>query len=334
MPQDTIGAIRVVHGMKAILFHNPSSGTTDAHSAEELTAVLRLAGYDVTYCSTKSRGFKAALKKTYDLAVVAGGDGTVGKIIKGIKDRTMPIGIWPLGTANNIATSLGIAGTPHEIAAGWSPKRTRKFTVGMVTGPWGETPFVEAVGWGVMADATDSSIGADAEGNARLTLGRDAFRQALAKTKARNLKVEIDGKPFDGKVLGLEILNIGYAGPGIPLRPTVDPGEARLDVVAIREEHREEMLNWLGPAHEDSQAPLSVRRAREIVVHWKGKPQMRIDDGFVEPPEAGRIRIVIALQDEPVTIWIPKPVRAKAKKASGKKPPAKAKAKAAKRKPK
>jgi diacylglycerol kinase family enzyme len=318
--------------MKAILFHNPKSGTTGGHSAEELTAVLRLAGYDVTYCSTKSRGFKAALKKTYDLAVAAGGDGTVGKILKGIKDRSMPVGIWPLGTANNIATSLGIAGTPHEIAAGWSPKRTRSVTIGMVSGPWGETPFVEAVGWGVMADATDSSIGADAEGHARLTLGRDAFRQALAKAKARNLKVAIDGKPFDGKVLGLEILNIGYAGPGIPLRLAVDPGEAKLDVVAIREEHRDEMLAWLGPAHEDAQAPLSVRRAREIVVHWKGKPQMRIDDAFVEPPEDGKARIVITLQDEPVTIWMPKPVRAKAAKAPAKQAPAKAKTKAAKRK--
>ena len=322
--------------MKAILFHNPKSGTSEGgHSPDELTAILRLAGYDVTYCSTKTRAFKGALKKTYDLAVVAGGDGTVGKVLRGIKDRSMPVGIWPLGTANNIATSLGITGTPHDIAAGWSPKRTRKLTIGLVEGPWGETPFVEAVGWGVMADATDSSIGADAEGNARLTLGRDAFRQALTKTKARDLKVTIDGKPFDGKVLGLEVLNIGYAGPGIPLRLAVDPGEAKLDVVAIREEHREDMLDWLGPAPEDKPAPLSFRRGREIVVHWKGKPQMRIDDGFVDPPENGKARITITLQEEPVTVWMPKPKRAAstpkpkaAKQASSRKAASKTKAKA------
>lgn len=313
--------------MKAILFHNPNSGTTGGHTPDELSAILRLAGYDVTYCSTKTRGFKPALKKSYDLAVVAGGDGTVGKVLRGIKDRTMPVGIWPLGTANNISTSLGITGTPHEIAAGWSPKRTRQLTIGLVEGPWGETPFVEAVGWGVMADATDSSIGADVEGNARLTLGRDAFRKALTKTKARDLKVKIDGKPFDGKVLGLEILNIGYAGPGIPLRPAVDPGADKLDVIIIREEHREDMLEWLGPAEEEKPAPVSVRRGREIVVHWKGKPQMRIDDGFVDPPENGRARITISLQDEPVTIWMPKPKRAKAapKKTPTKKPKTKAK---------
>lgn len=316
-------------GMKAILFHNPNSGSGEGHAADELTAVLRLAGYDVTYCSTKSRGFKAALRKSYDLAVAAGGDGTVGKVLKGIKDRAMPVGIWPLGTANNIATSLGISGTPHEIAASWTPKRTRRLTIGQAKGPWGKTLFVEAVGFGVMADATDSSIGADAEGQARLTLGRDAFRKALTKAKARDLKVAIDGKPFDGKVLGLEILNIGYAGPGIPLRLSVDPGEARLDVVAIREEHREEMLNWLGPAPEEAQAPLSVRRGAEIVVHWKGKPRMRIDDRFVDPPDDGKARIVITLQDEPVTVWMPKAARKPGKpKPKSKKSTAKSKPKA------
>ena len=243
-----------MQAMKAILFHNPNSGSGD-HSVDELTAILRLAGYDVTYCSTKTRGFKAALKKSFDLAVAAGGDGTVGKVLKGIRDRSMPVGIWPLGTANNIATSLGISGTPHEIAANWSPTRVRKLTVGSVEAPWGKTPFIEAVGFGVMVDATDSSIGADAEGRARLTLGRDAFRKALTKAKARDLKIAIDGRPFDGKVLGLEILNIGYAGPGIPLRRTVEPGEANLHVVAIREEHRDDMLGWLGRAAAERAGP-------------------------------------------------------------------------------
>ena len=143
-------------------------------------------------------------------------------------------------------------------------------------------------------------------------------------------------------MLGLEILNIGYAGPGIPLRLAVDPGDDRLDVIVIREEHREDMLDWLGPAQEDKPAPVSVRRGAKIVVHWKGKPAMRIDDGFVEPPDTGKARITITLQEEPVTVWLPKPERAaKAKpktarkaarkKTAAAKKPAKPKAKPRKR---
>lgn len=313
--------------MKAILFHNPNSGSGE-FSADELKAILRLAGHDVTYCSTKEGGFKAALKKSYELAVIAGGDGTVGKVLKGIKDRTMPVGILPLGTANNIATSLGISGHPAEIAASWTPKRTRQLAVGRASGPWGETSFIEAVGFGAMVEATDSSIGAEAEGDHRLILGRDALRKALKKGKARNLHLEIDGKPFEHKVLALEILNIGYAGPGIPLRLAADPGDDMLDIVAIGEEHREEMLAWLGPTHEDAAPPLTARRGKEIVITWKGKPPMRLDDGFIDPPD-GKARIVLTLDKDKLTILMPK-----AAKRPAAKPKSKAKAKAPSKKPK
>lgn len=307
--------------MKAILFHNPKSGS-GTHSRKALKAILRLAGYEVTYCSTKSRGFRAALKKRFDLAVVAGGDGTVGKVLKGIKDRTMPVGIWPLGTANNIATSLGIAGEPEEIAAAWSLKRTRHMSIGSAAGPWGEIPFIEAVGFGVMVEATDSRIGVEAEGKNRLLLGRDAFRKALEKTKARDLKVAIDGKPFEGKVLGLEVLNIGYAGPGVPLRLSADPEDGLLDVVAIREEHRAGMIEWLGPAEEQTAAPLTARRGKEIVIHWTGKPPMRLDDRFIEATTR-KARITLTVEKERVTVLLPKSARkpgakgpARAKKAA------------------
>lgn len=295
--------------MKAILFHNPKSGSAStAHTPESLKAVLHLAGYEVTYVSTKTRAFRPALKKRFDIAVVAGGDGTVGKVLKGIKHRDMPVGIWPLGTANNIATSLGISGEPEVIAAGWSLKRTKKLTVGIAAGPWGEVPFIEAVGFGVMVEATDSSIGAKAEGKQRLLLGKDAFRRALEKTKARDLKVSIDGKPFEGKVIGLEVLNIGYAGPGVPLRLSADPGDDVLDVVAIREEHREDMIAWLGPDEEATPPPLTARRGKEIVIHWTGKPPMRLDDGFIEPT-VKKARISLTLDKDPITVLMPKPPR-------------------------
>ncbi|MFT3810740.1 MAG: diacylglycerol kinase family protein [Micropepsaceae bacterium] len=293
--------------MKAILFHNPKSGTGE-FTADELKAILRLAGHDVTYCSTKSSGFKSALRKSCELAVVAGGDGTVGKVLKGLKHRSTPIGILPLGTANNIATSLGISGSPAEIAASWNLKRTRKLSVGIARGPWGKMNFIEAVGYGAMVDATDSSIGENVEGDHRLVLGRDALRRALKKGKARNLHVTIDGKPITSKLLALEVLNIGYAGPGIPLRLAADPGDDYLDVVMIGDDQREDMLDWLGPAHEETSPPLTARKGKEIVIAWKGKPPMRLDDGYVDPPDT-KETITLTLAKEKLTILLPKGAR-------------------------
>ena len=62
--------------MDALLFHNPHAGSGD-HSKKDMLEVLSSAGFRVTYCSTKGPDFKAMLKETADMVVIAGGDGTV-----------------------------------------------------------------------------------------------------------------------------------------------------------------------------------------------------------------------------------------------------------------
>src|SRR5256885_9625574 len=48
-----------------------------------------------------------------DIAIAAGGDGLVGGVITHIAESSLPLGILPLGTANDIARSVGI---PQDIA--------------------------------------------------------------------------------------------------------------------------------------------------------------------------------------------------------------------------
>jgi len=50
--------------------------------------------------------------------LVAGGDGTVGKVGRELIDSGVPLGVLPLGTANNLACSLGFTASPEEIVAG------------------------------------------------------------------------------------------------------------------------------------------------------------------------------------------------------------------------
>ena len=64
----------------------------------------------------RSKRFKEALAQAEGLVVVAGGDGTVGKVIAQMPDRGVPVAILPLGSANNIARSFNVAGAPYELA--------------------------------------------------------------------------------------------------------------------------------------------------------------------------------------------------------------------------
>jgi diacylglycerol kinase (ATP) len=50
----------------------------------------------------------AATSGNYDLVIAAGGDGTVEAVARGLLDTRIPLGIIPLGTFNNVATSLRV----------------------------------------------------------------------------------------------------------------------------------------------------------------------------------------------------------------------------------
>jgi diacylglycerol kinase (ATP) len=99
--------------MRATLFHNPSAG----HKADkdDILAAMKLADFDVRYVSVKQDDIEQALKKKTDLIVIAGGDGTITEVITKLSDRSIPVAVLPLGTANNIARSIGVAGTPQEL---------------------------------------------------------------------------------------------------------------------------------------------------------------------------------------------------------------------------
>src|SRR5213083_2784034 len=129
--------------MRIILMHNPTAGR-GKHDKRELMAALANAGHHAIYQSTKKSDYKKALKKPADLVLAAGGDGTVGKVGCELIDSGIPLGVLPLGTANNLARSLGFIASPEEIITGLKAAERRAFDIGLARGPWGKRYFFEA----------------------------------------------------------------------------------------------------------------------------------------------------------------------------------------------
>jgi diacylglycerol kinase (ATP) len=288
--------------MDAILYHNPTAGAGD-HTAEALREMLGRAGFDVRYCSTKGSDFKKMLKEKVDLAIVAGGDGTVGKVVTKLAGSGIPVAIIPLGTANNVATSLGISGVDEEHAAGWQTGRRQRFDVGLATGAWGKRLFVEAVGCGVFAEAIGTKVDEDASRQERLRLGRQSLRKILEKAVPLDVEIEVDGESVDGDLLAVEALNIGYTGSRLPLFPEADPGDRGFDVVCIRKEQRSDMLDWLA-APGDAPSPAAAVFGRHLRIRYDKHTPLRIDDKLTDPPDKNG-EVDVEVQEDAVDIVLP-----------------------------
>jgi diacylglycerol kinase family enzyme len=288
--------------MATTLFHNPSAGGGKFKKKELMTA-LRLGGLRPRYVSTKGKRLKKALADAKGLVVVAGGDGTVARVIAQMPDRGVPIAILPMGSANNIARSFGVAGQPYELAEILHPLYWQRFSMGVVRGPWGRRRFVEAVGLGPLARMMKMPS-LDVSGVESLRGGRNALRKIMRTAKPLDIDVTIDGRPVADSILAIEIMKIVYTGPGLPLAPSADPADRVLEVICVRPGERRAMMDWIKePQHR--RPPVTMRRGRRIDRAWRNGP-MRIDDDVVDAPDR-ETTMTVSLERAAARVLVPPP---------------------------
>jgi diacylglycerol kinase family enzyme len=261
--------------MRAVLFHNPGSGAN--YDREDILAALKLAGIEGSYVSVKDDDLDSIFEKGADLFIAAGGDGTVRKVVEGARNSGVPVAFLPLGTANNVPRSLGIAGTPQELVETWDLERTVALDIGIARGAWGTRVFVESFGVGVMpAYLHMAAKSKKPEGAANLQQGRELLQKVLKKADPLDIEVTLDGRKLKGDFLGVEVLNIPFTGPGLPLGARADAGDGKLDVVCFTAENRKDMIKWL-EAPLDEPPPVLARRSSEVRLFWRDAPS-RLDD--------------------------------------------------------
>jgi diacylglycerol kinase (ATP) len=293
--------------MHALLIHNPTAGTGN-HTAEILTAFLKEAGYTVTAYSTKQGLYKECLKERADLILVAGGDGAVTRVIRSLPNFDALLAILPLGTANNIARSLGLEGEADVLLDCVRKRITRTLDVGLVSGgPWKKRRFVEGVGVGLLANWM---YGASSKPPAheRTQKGRELLREALLKAVPRQWSLNIDGHALSQEFLLVEVLNTRFIGPALAMGPSSEPGDRLLDVVYLLPEARSEMLAWLENPHRTT-SPLLVRQGRKITFNWDYGP-LHIDDRSWERPDKSA-RVTMKLAPEALQVCAPLPHKEK-----------------------
>lgn len=268
--------------MKAIsLFHNPDAGSSP-NSTKHLVKHIKAAGFSCDLSSSDPEDVKKLLPNTTDYLAVAGGDGTIRKVMsrllrRRIIDRRFPIGLLPLGTANNIAFSLGIEADLSKAIKSWRRGRTRMVDTVRIGGLKKMTFFLEGAGFGVipclmktMKEAPEEHATPEASIAAALRL----LLKIAGSYQPQMSTIVIDGRKHTGKFLLAEVLNIPSIGPNLLLAPDADPSDGLLDVVLVRESQRKMLQDFIMnriAGGKNIPFPGTSIRAKEIIINIGGE---------------------------------------------------------------
>jgi diacylglycerol kinase (ATP) len=289
----------------AKVLHNPGAGDGE-NSDKDLIAAIEAEGYKCSYLSTKQKGWEKKDLETMqstdvDFIVVAGGDGTVRKLAHALLerkliDKKLPIGLLPLGTANNIAKTLGITGSTQEIIKGWSQQFIKKYDVGRIDGVKKHKFFIESYGHGVFPrlmkemKKLDKSVFDSPEQKIKIAL--QVLHQIIMNYKTKLCKLNIDGEDYTGKFLLVEIMNTSSIGPNLYLAPFADPGDEYFEVILITDGQREQFADYVkGKLEGREESPFfTALRAKKIQIYWEGTA-LHADDEHILLDEPADVKL-------------------------------------------
>jgi diacylglycerol kinase family enzyme len=280
--------------MRIILFHNPSAGR-GAHVVEELLVGLKRAGHEVHQGTLDDADLDICLRDPGCVIAVAGGDGTVRRIALKLVGRRVPIAILPLGTANNVASALGLPREPRDMIRQLESMVPWKYDVGRVNGPWGQSLFLEGTGFGpfvrtglLLSNPSQQEVFNHPD--EKLTRDRQLLEQMVRNYAVQACEVVLDDETLVEKCLAVHIMNLATVGPNLRMAPGADPGDGELDVVLVRDEDRREFADFVADqrAGGHAEARFPVHRSRRVRLRWQGA-EVHVDDEFHQTGEAGEL---------------------------------------------
>lgn len=201
-------------------------------AAGPVRAVLEAAGLGVVAPPMPARDALGAVIEAHaaeiDRVVLGGGDGTLNGAAAALRATGLPFGIIPLGTANDLARTLGIPSGIEAAARVAAAGRTRRIDLGEVNG----VPFfnVASIGFGVdLARA----LTRDAKRRWGVLAYPVAALQALARLRTFRAEIFEGGRRHAIRTLHVAVGNGRHYGGGMTIAEHARIDDGRLDVYSL-----------------------------------------------------------------------------------------------------
>lgn len=276
---------------KARLLHNPNAGEGKFRH-EELLQLLTEKGYTVTYADAKKRGW-ARWDEDDDMIIVAGGDGTVRKLVRKLVKRQLiakrfPIAVLPLGTANNIASTFYTDKEVQAVIAQWEKQCTRSIDIARVRGIDEENFFMEGLGVGVFPSLMRAmeERGKDRENadpREELRIAQQLFAEIVGKYKPGRCRLIVDGEDHSGDYVLVEIMNMQAVGPNLELAPNANPSDGVLEIVLVSAGEQEALAAYARrkAAGDDVHYPFKTIQGKDIRLEYNAS-LLHVDDQLIK----------------------------------------------------
>ena len=199
---------------------------------DSISASLRERGFTADFpeaATAEEAGslLSSAEESGYELAVVAGGDGSVRLGVTALAGGELPLGIVPLGTGNLLAATLGIPRDPFVAAKRLAKAEAMTIDTGMLHIDGITERFAVAAGLGF-----DARVMSSTSSVAKQRFGVLAYFATMARLVASlpvaHAEIVVDGRTYELRTVAVLVANCGQIVPGmLGPRVTLDPSRRR-----------------------------------------------------------------------------------------------------------
>jgi diacylglycerol kinase (ATP) len=224
--------------IRALLLINPGARQGSERLAEVQVCLSALDVEVVTSELTHPAGVGELIRRhqgAIDRVVVAGGDGTLHTVLQGIVGTQIPMGIIPLGTANNLARTLDISTALPQACRVAAGSHRRPIDLGSVNGRY----FFTTASIGLSVQITEALTHQTKQRWGALAYGVAALR-ALRQSRPFDAEISWSGGHRHSRTIQIVVGNGRYYGIALPVAEDARIDDARLDLYSI------ELSHWWG----------------------------------------------------------------------------------------
>lgn len=230
-----------------------------------------------------------------DLVIVGGGDGTLNAAIDGLMETGLPLGVLPLGTANDFARTLGITPDPLEAARVIAAGHVGTIDLGEVNGHF----FLNVASIGFSAELARELTEHAKRRWGVLGYGIVAAR-LLFRSRLFTAWIEHDGVVEKVHTFQVAVGNGKHYGGGMTVSETAAPDDGRLDFYSLEVDHWWRLLALLPSLRRGTQGEwddvrafrtteLTIRTRRPRPVNTDGELRTMTPATFRVRPRAIRV---------------------------------------------